>query len=472
MFYIYYVNLKGQSIQFWIVQIGYLVLIALSIYFYQERLSSDTSYYFFKTLNTQWFHIEHDRYVLAIAELPVVILSNLNVPLKFIAMVFSVWHLLFFYIIGFITYRIDKNANAWFVLLLSQTIGIVYGFIGPIFEQFYGTALAVLFYVLLRKYSVFNWPLRIFLMFLFAMVILSHPFNAVLLAFMLAIDFTTFKSIKKYWPFVLLIPLYVLFKKLNASTYENDKMNWIFDLEHNKTYQLLFQPEHLYLKARFFWYYYKEVILFFSITWCYFIWSKQYFKWIVFTLFFFATLLLINFCYNIEEYSGYYEQVYFLIVPIVVVPFVFEVWNAIKHKTVLLGFGLLSLIIFGYRMNQQVNYAKAFQQKRNLTAQWVEQAQYLPGCKFYIPYEYFKHNSQYVDWDMPYYSLLYSAMHEYPKQVTIFPMEDEPNKLVNTPENAYWFRGGELKKVSSLNPNYFKLCNSSYINLYKQKGKE
>ena len=463
---------KDKSLQFWIVQICYIALIALAIVFYQERLASDTSYYFFKSLNSQFFHIEHDRYVLAIAELPVVLFSNLHLPLKYIAIVFSVWHLLFFYIIGFITYKIDKNANAWFVLLCVQTIGIVYGFIAPIFEQFYGTALAVLFYVLLRKYRLLNWPLRIFLMFLFAMVILSHPFNAVLLVFMLAMDFTTYKSFKKYWPFLILIPLYILFKKLNASTYENDKMNWIFDLEHNKTYQLLFQPEHLYLKARFFWYYYKEVIVLFSLTWGYFIWSKQYFKWIVFTLFFFGSLLLINFSYNIEEYSGYYEQVYFLIVPIVVVPFVFEVWNAIKHKTVLLGFGLLSMIMFGYRMNQQVNYAKAFQQKRNLTKQWVEQAQDMPGYKFYIPYENFKAHSQYVDWDMPYYSLLYSAMHGYPKQVTIFPTEEEPNKLLETPEHAYWFRGGELENVSTLNSYYFQLCNSTYSNLYPEKGKE
>jgi hypothetical protein len=463
---------KDKSLQFWIVQICYIALIALAIVFYQERLASDTSYYFFKSLNSQFFHIEHDRYVLAIAELPVVLFSNLHLPLKYIAIVFSVWHLLFFYIIGFITYKIDKNANAWFLLLCVQTIGIVYGFIAPIFEQFYGTALAVLFYVLLRKYRLLNWPLRIFLMFLFAMVILSHPFNAVLLVFMLAMDFTTYKSFKKYWPFLILIPLYILFKKLNASTYENDKMNWIFDLEHNKTYQLLFQPEHLYLKARFFWYYYKEVIVLFSLTWGYFIWSKQYFKWIVFTLFFFGSLLLINFSYNIEAYSGYYEQVYFLIVPIVVVPFVFEVWNAIKHKTVLLGLGFLSLIMFGYRMNQQVNYAKAFQQKRNLTKQWVSMAQNMPGCKFYIPYENFKAHSQYVDWDMPYYSLLYSAMHGYPKQVTIFPTEEEPNKLLETPEHAYWFRGGELENVSTLNSYYFKLCNSKYSNLYPEKGNE
>ena len=80
---------------------------------------------------------------------------------------------------------------------------------------------------------------------------MSHPFNAILALFILSMDFTEYRSFKKYLPYLIIIPVFILFKKLTASEYESGKMNWIFDIEHNKTYEMLFQQEHLIRRTQF-----------------------------------------------------------------------------------------------------------------------------------------------------------------------------------------------------------------------------
>lgn len=450
-----------QRISFWLTQLGYFILLLMAIYFYQDRLASDTSYYFFKSLNTSAFHVEHDRWVLMLAEWPVVLLSKMNVSLKTIAIAFSVWHILFFYLIGLLVYRIERNSYAWMLFLLLQTIGVMYGFVGPIFEQFYGTALAVWFYAVLRQSKQHTWKQQLLLCILAAWIMTSHPFNVILLVYLLCLDYIEYRSIKKYTMVIFLFPLYIYFKWVTASEYESGKVGWIFNLEQNKTYLLMLDPVHIQGRLLYLWSYYWDLILIAVGLVFLLIKQKAFFKLWVFACFLFSMLLLINFGYDIVEYAGYHEQVYFILVPLILIPFMMDeikkIGNYMRVGVIVFLFGCVA-----FHFIKQYSYATDFRQKRLLVDVWVKRAQMQPGTKFFVPFKEYRTKAHYIDWDIPYYSLLHSSLHHFPKQVTIYPLGENQTTTDSIGENLYWFRSGEVEDIQRLNKNYFRLSSESY----------
>lgn len=453
-----------QRISFWLTHLTYAILCVMAIYFYQDRLASDTSYYFFKSLNARSFHVEHDRWVLMLAEWPVVLLSRLQAHLKWIAIAFSLWHVLFFYIIGFLAYRSDRNSHTWMLLLLLQTIGVMYGFVGPIFEQFYGTALAVWFYALLKKSKQHNIPMQLLLCLLAAWIMTSHPFNVILLLCLIGLDWVEYRSFQKYSMVFLLLPLYVYFKWLTASEYESGKVNWILNTEQNKTYQLMFDPVHIKGRLLFLWTYYWDLL---GIGIVYMVWLIKRKRWLKLTIhmaFLGGIFLLINFGYDIVEYSGYHEQVYFILVPLILIPFMMDELKLMNLKTRV----VLTLFLFGmvvYHIQKQYTYTVDFQQKRTMVQNWVQRAQGQNGTKFFVDFDEYKPNSQYINWDIPYYTLFYSSLHHFPKQVTIYPLGENQIALDSIRPNQYWFRLNEKEEVQTLNKTYFHLNTDSYQKL-------
>ncbi len=317
-------NNSFEKILYRIVQISYAFLGCMALYFYKERLTTDTSYYFFKTLNTGRFWVEHQRIVLAIAEIPIWVCSKMGFPLQTIAMSFSVWHLLVFYLSGAFIYWRTKNVYAWLLLLLLQLIGIEYGFVCPIFEQFYGTAIGIIFYVELKQLNNPSISRRLFLFVLWLLLLLSHPFNLILGVYLLALDYVSTNNIKKYIPYLLLIMPLILFKKLTASEYETGKMNWIFDFAHNKTYQQLFTWDYYLQAGKYLIQYYWILGICFMALCAQIVISKKWKQLFVVLSFLLGSWLLINMSYVMIDYSGYNEQLYFLLVPFVLIPWVLD----------------------------------------------------------------------------------------------------------------------------------------------------
>ena len=448
----------GRSV-FILAQVGYLVLAAMAVLFFQERLSSDTSYYFFKALNTRWFHVEHQRAVLLFAEWPVVLLSWFGVSLKVLAVAYSLGHVLFFYAIGWYSYRRYRTVFAWLLLLLLQLVGIREGFIGPIFEQFYGTALAVLFFQHLP--DVRGWKGLAFSVLLFVLVISSHPFNIILALFLLALDFIRTHSSRRYLPYAVILFLFLLYKSAVASEYESGKMKWIFDLKHNKTYALLFDAAQLRARALFLVQYYAEVLLALFLLTLFWWRQKEYLRLALLWTFFTGALLLINFSYAITEYSRYNEQVYYLLVPLVLIPLLLFAFPAWEKKNLLPVMALLPLLIT-WRFYLQANTAIGFRSKTELARTWVRQAQQQEGCCFYLTPKAWLGKERFVDWDMGFFTLYLSAAEAYAKQVTILPVEDDTAAVLALPPEQWWFRGGEAEARVGLNMRYFALCNAGY----------
>lgn len=456
-------KLDYPRIVLWIVQVSYLWLGAMAIYFYHERLAPDTSYYFFKSLNSQYFHIEHQRWVLGIAEFPVVILSRFHAPLTLIMMVYSVWHLFFFYLIGLIIYLRYRQVFAWLLLLLLQLVGVRYGFTCPIFEQFYGTAIAILFFVMLgQKESVRNINIILQLI-LWVLLIGSHPFNIILGCFLLTLDFSETRNWKKYIPYLIVLPLFLVYKKMNASSYESDKVSWIFDVEHNKTFEHLFQIDYYRQAGIYLWKYYKDLIML-GLGWVLFcLLTRRWFVILTSVVFVAGTLLLVNFSYTMTEYSGYNEQLYFILAPLILVPILLIIFPLCKQtwSTTLVILGLVFLI--SIHSKDQFEEATRFQIRTQLVNEWIKTSQTLPGNKFYINQRNYPKASCYLGWDITYFSLLLSAEQGSKKQVSIINLEENPStSLLQVGKNTFYFRPGEKMATGALNRNYFSLTASTF----------
>lgn len=448
--------------------LGYAVLLIMAVIFFRERLNIDTSYYFFKSLNKQHFYIEHDRFVLAIAEIPLLIGNYLNISLKTIAIAYSVWHVLFFFLFGFILSWRYKNNTYLLLFLLLQVVGILFGFLCPIFEQYYGTAILAGFYIILRNTKQVNILTGILLFIIAFFAVTSHPFNLILFILLLMLDFTYRKNKRLLLSLLVLVPVYLLFKIFHVSEYEKGKVSWIFDIVNNKTYLKLFESSHWKHHFQFLFQHYREVLAAYILFTLLALWQKLYRQLIIVWVFFIGSVLLINFSYAVTEYSGYIEQVCYLIVPIVFIPFFVDILPGVKHKVILILFLVLSGSCIGYRLYLQYGKAQQYTQKTARVMHWVQDAREKKSCKNYVFFEKYHDISTLIGWDISYASMIYSGFDRGQMQVSIVPLEDNNTKeLDEIAPASYLFRYGETEKIQTLNKKYFKLCeDSGYRNLY------
>lgn len=442
-----------------------LVQFILAWHFAEHRFICDTSYYFFKALNSANFHIEHQRYVLALAELPVVLMSKYHFPLQWILYVFSVWHIIYYYIIGYLCFKISGKHGYWLLVVLMQVIGVHFGFYGPIFEQFYGTALAVLFFVLLQKYDNTSIGSHLILMIVFILVITSHPFNFLLALYLMFLDYLKTKYIRKYLILLVSIPCFIAFKILFMSEYEAGKIVWTFNLSQNKTYETIYEWKHVVSAFKFLLTYYLETFISLIVTIIYLLRTKHYFNASIVFSTYIATWALIRFTCYMESYTRYFEQVHYLIVPVAFITFVYFVSDVKKSNTVKYSLVFAIVISCTFRFIKVFEIGRRNTQKTLAIKSLVDRAQQQTGTKLFVRTENCGDACNHFEWDTPYLTLLYSALHKFPKQVSIYHLEEDFESFRKISNDKYWFRLEEQEPIDKLNPNYFKLKNEAYREL-------
>src|SRR5688572_4443550 len=124
------------------------MLLVASAVFFEERMLADAAFYLSKVINEESFHIEHQRYILALSQLFTLLSVKLHLPLKAVLIVHSIGHVLFFYALFLICRYVLQNRIAGWWILLCQTAGLLHGFFVPMFEVYYAAGLLVLVYSL------------------------------------------------------------------------------------------------------------------------------------------------------------------------------------------------------------------------------------------------------------------------------------------------------------------------------------
>lgn len=394
-------------------------------------------------------------------ELAPLIGSFLKLELKSLVCLYSIGHVVFFYLMYLICRYRYKNKTASLVILLFQVLGIRAGFFVPMFELYYAAGLLILLFSILHREHLSNGS-YILIMVLAVFISSAHMFAIVLLVFLFL--WHPLKTSAKQWrafvAVLICISGFSVYKKFHISEYEQGKMDGFIDGLKN------YSPDLSYLQnlSSFLTTYYIELLVLATISFGLLLWQKNYWRLFIYSSSFTVLLIMITIAYRGFEPSRYQEQVYFPISFVVAWVFV-ESSNSVSSKRIkaaLLAIGLGVFVIRTIGINEE---AKWFTNRQNELRSLVSLTQEKAGTKFFIHESVLNHDP---NWSYSIESLILSSI-EFDKTVTICTNVDieHGNNATSLLPNQFLFRRWELYDQSVLNPTYFRLDNSDYQRLQK-----
>jgi len=442
----------------------FILLAMLSVYLYKERLYADAGYYLFNAVNSGSFWIEHNRYVLAISQLLPLTGVWLGLSLKPILLMYSVGHVLFFYLLFLFVYFGLDDRRSGVMLILLQTVGIMHSFFTPQFELYYGIGLLITFYAIFRQ-DIRGWFAIVLMVVLEFFALTSHPLVFMLFAFLMLFDIQKkeARDWKRYILFALVFGSVLYFKFTTFSAYEQGKVNWQFNYSENKQYLNLTSTDYLLKLGLFLLRYYAEVVVLWIIGILMLLRHNALMKALMVTFFFIGYVALVNSAYTGIEYSRYIEQVYFPLVFIAIIPVIYYYPRTARPGLNNVSFlSLAGLILF--RILMIYNGSKPFvlrtQQMENMIASAIQ----MGGSKFIASEKQFGRPYSMINWSYPLESLLLSTCDGKYSSITIAPQSDinfQQNDKKLRPSN-FLFRMWEIHNYSWLNSNYFTLKPGPY----------
>lgn len=453
--------LKDPGYRLWLVIFLFLFGFASAAWF--ERMNSDAGYYLFHAINKKWFYLEHQRYVLAIAELPALIPVWLGLPLKWVVVAYSLGHVMFFVLASLLAFRISGNKNLMLLIALLGIAGLRESVYTPQFELYYGLVfllLAFAYYISEKPGYLKYSGLAICLI----AALTSHPF-AVICALFLFIFHQAYSG--KIWIrdtliFIFLLAIYYFWKKSVASGYESGKIQMFADAFREGRYRDVLQWKNIVSQFVFLIKYYPDVLLFFAAGMVFLMVNKKYVAGFLYFIGILLFLLLVWMLYPAPEaLFRYLEQVYF---PFVFMALVFVVF---VKNTGSKGFRFLVLLCIGFRVYFILEAYPVFRERTKMMDRLISAAEKQGGQRFYVVKDQMgERQYNLADWSYGFETLVRSAITA-DSAMTITKDEDlyfnHNDSLLERDE--YLFRMWEREKTSQLNTRYFKLEDGEYRRL-------
>jgi hypothetical protein len=451
----------GSNKQHLILHGSWLILAVTAGYFYQTRLYTDAAYYLFHCINKANFHVELNRYVLALSQVFPLLAVKLHLSLKAILIWASVGHVLFHYtIFCLITYAL-KQPQIAVAILLNQIIGLSSGYFTPQFELYYSVSLLLLLYAYIQqpRSTVIYY---VVLVVIGLLALLGHPLTNLLLLFMLVFD-SWQHGTQKWKYYVILIGLMAatsIFKSYTATAYEIGKSQAFMDTLKHATYDKNYLNQlHVFLHT-----YYADLLLLLFVSLGLLLYSKRFLHALFLLLGFIFMLAMANISSYGFEHTRYQEQVYFPLVVVVSFVFATQVLSLeFKYKNTLIS--LLLLICIALRLSVFTPESKRFTARIALMKTNIEVAQKHNLTKVIITPEMGTASGGIeTNWSYSIESLLLSSITN--NTVSICTTEDldfAQNKHINP--NQFILRRWDVLANKELNSQYFYLPNCSYENL-------
>ncbi len=438
----------------------FFILMLLSVFLYKERLFADSAYYFFHAMNKGWFHIEADRITIALSQIAPLTAYYLGLPLKYLMVIYSLGHELFFYILFLLLLYKLKDKAAAFALLLLHLIGQLWLFYLPFLEISYGATLAIVFYALLKsdKWKDDKWLILLLLIEWF--VLFSHPENFYLIPVLLALDYLNrgFKK-KIHGTTIAFFLVALLVKVLNFSDYDQQKLG--NSLKPNE--ESINLSEYISDALGVYTSYYWEVLLLFVATLLFLLVKKEGKKLMLVSVSVLSLLFILHSLEDLSEFYWYAEVVNTPLVFLVLFFFVFEVWQRLegKAKSILT---IMLLLIGLFRLGWTWSYGEPLRKRTAQLENLVDYAQYLGHSKYEINTSNFEKEYSNVTWANPIESILFSALDGKEQTVSIATDEDLDYKKNRRElkKSSFLFRKFEVEPLTFLNPSLFQLKTERY----------
>ena len=445
-----------KKTQFWFTQLGFLVLGILAFTFADERLLADSSYYFIRVINSEGFWVEHNRLILGLSQVPVVVGSLIGMSMKGLIIAYSIWHVLFFYAIHLLAKHHYSSKISGPVLLLLMSIGLTSGFFVPMFELYYAAALIVLFDAILSSGKV-----RIaehFILFFLALFIASAHFMAVALLGIILI-FQLLNDLRNTWKRVVL-PLVTVasvmgYKKSHISDYEQGKIDWFI----NGLQNFSITTQYLNDLGNFLVMHYLDFLFILTLAIISLISEKKWKETLVFLVALSTLTIMVTVSEPWFEHNRYQEQVYY---PLMFIAVFFLVKNAFQstNNWIRTTAFIVAIGCFGHRASDIWSQGKVFNSRLNELRNLIAETQDISGTKFVVSEGVLTYEP---NWSYPIESLIFSSA-EFEKTVTICTDVDynhNENSEVIQP-HEFLFRRWEINDVHELNANYFSIDDSKY----------
>ncbi len=440
----------------------FILLMIMSVVLYKERMFADASYYLFHAINSQCFHVEHGRTVLALSQVFPIIGTWLHLPLKVVLVLGSLGHEFFYYGVFLTCLYLLKDKQAALAVIAVHVIGQLSLYWSPMLEICYGAALSLLFYSILQsnKWEDDKWLIFMLVVQWFAMM--SHPENFLLIGVGIAYHFLQngFQNRIHIGVGIFTIVGFIV-EVLTFSDYEKGHTQLI-GVEKKASALNLIDLAYLQDVIAIFANFFFDLILLLVIALIYMIKRKRWKEMILFVGSILALIVIVNQAQVADEYSRYNESMYNPIVFIVVFFYVYEVIRCTNKYISSASIALL-LVISLFRLGWIYNHGEPLRVRTAQLERLVDYTQTLEGSKHSIDAK----NIYYATWANPIESLFYSALdgkEETVSLVTSSDIEFEKNEQLLKP-GVFIFRRFELEPLSFLNKQYFQLDSSDYVPL-------
>lgn len=452
--------------------IFFVTYLLLSLVFYKERVYyTDTAFYLFNIVQKESFFVAHERYFAVFFEILPVLLVKLHVPLKWVAMGFSLNVALIYVGVFWLLKKVIPSESAIWSLIFLLTLPVSDTFYFLAAEVIVGLSCVIVLQVLIEKQLETNDVKYIIINTLFVFLsIWIHPIVPLCM-----LGTTVFCAIDKGFPIKwgLIFPIFtcIFVILLRQKGFIGD---W-YDVQSAETLSFFLQ------KLQKEGWIYTEMIPFFleNYLWksLFFVWeiavfaylfhAKKYLMlayWLGITLFF----LFLAYLRNTDHVNYAYAEAYLLLVVFWAMLILGKAYKHYFDKSMIKYAGILLIIMSLVRIGTNSLYAEKV---KNLDILFTEIRKGEMSSKLIVNNKnaFFAAPLQGMDWALPYESLLQSSETGNPISVVLIDSYTNLSDSLFT-KNDLFQAATWLKPIpqSELNPFYFgKLPKETYVKIGK-----
>ena len=460
---------KSDRIEGILVHIPWMTVLCLLMFFAvrfaDERLYADSGYYLLRTINEGSFHIEHGRWVLAIAEAPALVASLLGTSMDAVIVVYSITNILFLALgIAYALFVLEDRRTA-LLLAMIHVIGLAHGLFCPVFELYYGVALLVLCIATVWNTHVRSKYRAVLSFLLFIGALSSHPMVwALILGSLLLLNPSQRRSILR--PALVIMIAFAMFRGFTMSAYEAGQLAFLQRFAFPALVVGLLAPDVLMEQARRIILHYPDVLV--LSTFCVVVlwWNRQRRAAIIHLLGLFALYLAVGLYLPEPTHDRYREQVDFAFTAWTFIVILLSVWEITVWRPALLTVFVACL---GFRLAYIGSIAPSYSARTTWEKELIADARHQGMHKAIID----PMNTAFGTLDdrvAPYWSLgveslLLSAKDGPERAVSIITTDDL--QCPGVPENLdkVVMRCWDVLDPEALSARYFQLGSGSYFRL-------
>jgi hypothetical protein len=443
-----------------------LLYAGAAVYFFRERIFLDGAYYFFHVVQEEWFHVEHQRFILIISQLLAVAGTKLGLSLNAVLLLNSLNPVIYLWALFLLSIFLLKQEGTAWALLLGSVAGIQFIYFIPMYEVWYGGVGLIFFAGMLEK-RLYQQP-REQIIFGVSLLTLLFSYPLVLIG-LLCFSFLHFIQYRPTARLLLIYAASLLIwlgaKYFFLSDYETGKVEYPLSQMGNTLRVNFATSENLWSLGKFLLSVYGAEIFLLCLTVGYWIRRRERGRAIILLTTLTGFLALLLFTHQQPwRHSNYFERMYLLLVPLGFVPFLTYVFPDMKRKVF---FEILFLVILGWEARGIAQNAPRYREHSQLLDQQIGRARHFEGSKFMIDFAKHPELNSLDEWSLPMATLIFSSLKNSSHSITVSWKADIENPHISSKLSpaSFRLRLDEIFDDTWPNPQYFYLKPGAYSEL-------